>query len=67
MPIHFSATVVSFCNYFALTTLYGIELIITINSSQLVKLLPFLLSYYVSRNTRLCILRSQYSDRSQYI
>ena len=35
--------VVGFHNYFAFTTPYGTELIIIVNSSQLVKLLPFLL------------------------
>ena len=39
MPINFSTTVVGLRNYFALATPYGTELIITINSSQLVKLL----------------------------
>ena len=47
MPINFSATVVGFNNYFALATPYGTELIIAINSSQLVKLLPFLLNMRV--------------------
>ena len=38
-----SALVVSFRNYFVLATPYGAELILAINSSQLVKIFPFLL------------------------
>ena len=39
--------VVAFRNYFSLATPYGAEFIIAINSSQLVKLLPFLLNMQV--------------------
>ena len=39
--------VVGLRNYFALATPYGAELIVAINSSQLVKLLPFLLNIQV--------------------
>ena len=47
MPINFSIInfmVHDFRNYYVLATLYGVELIITINSSQLV---PFLLNMQV--------------------
>ena len=44
MLVNFSTTVVGFHNYFVHATLYDTELIIVINSSQLVKLLPFLLN-----------------------
>ena len=47
--INFSATVVSFHNYFVLATPYGAELSITINSSQLVESLPFLLNIQVKQ------------------
>ena len=47
MFVNFSTTVVGFHNYFVRATLYGTELIIVINSSQLVKLLPFLLNMQV--------------------
>ena len=39
--------VADFRNYFAIATSHGAELIITINDSQLVKLLPFLLNMQV--------------------
>ena len=52
MPINFSIinfTVPDFRNnyYYVLATPYGAELIIAINGSQLVKLLPFLLNMQV--------------------
>ena len=61
----FQRTVVGFRDYFALATPYVAELIIAINSSQLVELLPFLLN--MQGKTLDCLhklLRSQYIQRS---